>query len=127
MPILFFNNATDAATRDDVHINPAAVRFVEAALENKLGHTNIHVLGYKVSGIRVTEQIATVLASLPGLVQATRHYHAGEPAMGASTLFVAPHNLSFIRPNVPKDPTFWILRFTDESELRIVGPLPQGL
>ena len=31
MPIVSFNNASDAATPDDVRINSDAVRFVEAS------------------------------------------------------------------------------------------------
>jgi len=127
MPIVHFNKATDPSTPDDVRVNTTAVRFVEAAHMEGAAQASIHLLGQGTTAIPVTEPVEVVVAAVEGLVAATRHYFAGQPGKGGSTVHIAPSTVSYLRPNVPKDPAFWIVCFVDAFELRIVAPLPAGL
>ena len=127
MSIAHFHKATDPATHDEVHINTDAVLFVEEPPESQIGKTSIQVTGLHTDGIRITEPLVDVLAQLPSLVATLRHYHAGAPPEGASAVHIAAHNVSYIVPSVPHTPTFWTIRFRDESELRVVHPLPANL
>ena len=133
MTFLTFNKATDPTAPDDLRINPEAVLFVEASRADLLGQTTIHMLGQATVVNAVTESVGTVVSSIaaalkgPGLVRAVRHYLAKTPDDGASTVYIAPGNVSYVRPNVPETHDFWYVRFVDGSELRIVDPLPAGL
>jgi hypothetical protein len=133
MTFLAFNKATDPTAPDDLRINPEAVLYVEASRADLLGQTTIHMLGQATVVNAVTESVGTVVSSIaaalkaPGLVGATRHYLATTPGDGASTVFIAPGNVSYVRPNVPETHEFWYIRFVDGSELRIMDPLPSGL
>ena len=127
MPFIAFNKAFDPAAPDDLRINTAAVLYVEASRPDLLGHTTIHLLGQGVNVNAVTESIGTVVSEIGGLVAATRHYLAPPPEDGASTVYICPANVSYVRPNLPASPDFWVLRFVDGSELRVVAPLPLGL
>ena len=133
MTFLAFNKATDPTAPDDLRINPEAVLYVEASRADLLGQTTIHMLGQATVVNAVTESVGTVVSSIaaalkaPGLVGATRHYLATTPGDGASTVFIAPGNVSYVRPNVPETHEFWYIRFVDGSELRIMDPLPYGL
>jgi hypothetical protein len=133
MTFLTFNKATDPTAPDDLRINPEAVLFVEASRADLLGQTTIHMLGQATVVNAVTESVGTVVSSIaavlksPGLVGARRHYLATTPGDGASTVYIAPGNVSYVRPNVPETHDFWYVRFVDGSELRIVDPLPAGL
>ncbi len=127
MPIAHFHKATDPATEDEVHINTDAVLFVEQPPANQIGHTAIQVMGLKTDGIRVTEPLSQVLVQLPQLVSTWRHYHAGEPPEGPAVVHIAAHNVSYLVPNVPHTPAYWTIHFKDESELRIIHPLPADL
>lgn len=127
MPILAFNKATDPNTPDDVRINTAAVRFVEAARPGQPSLTVIHVLGEKDAGIPVMEAPDLVATSIGGLVAAKRYFGAGQADDGKSAVFVAAANVSQLRPNNPSKRDFWAVLFTDGSELRIADPLPGGL
>ncbi len=133
MTFLAFNKATDPTAPDDLRINPEAVLYVEASRADLLGQTTIHLLGQGTVVNAVTESVGTVVSSIaaalkaPGLVGATRHYLATTPGDGASTVYIAPGNVSNVRPNVPETHEFWYIRFVDGSELRIMDPLPEGL
>ena len=128
MSIVHFTRATNPAKPgDEVHINSDAILFVEQPPEDQVGATAIRMMGLKTGSLRVSEALGQVLCHLPVLVQAQRHYHAGEPAAGASKVHIALHNVSHLSPNVPQNPVFWTVRFKDESELRILPPLPTGL
>lgn len=133
MTFLAFNKATDPTAPDDLRINPEAVLYVEASRADLLGQTTIHLMGQGNVVNAVTESVGTVVSSIaatlsaPGLVGATRHYLATTPGDGASTLYIAPGNVSYVRPNVPETHEFWYVRFVDGSEVRIVDPLPAGL
>lgn len=133
MTFLAFNKATDPTAPDDLRINPEAVLYVEASRADLLGQTTIHLLGQGTVVNAVTESVGTVVSSIaaalkaPGLVGATRHYLATTPGDGASTVYIAPGNVSYVRPNVPETHEFWYIRFVDGSELRIMDPLPEGL
>ena len=124
MPILSFNNASDAATQDDVRINSLAVRFVEASRPEQQGHTTIHLIGQGEVGIPVVEPIEEVIAAIGGLAAATRHYLAGTHGVSASTVYVAVDNVSYLRPNKNAKPGFWYIHFVDGYELRVLDPLP---
>ena len=124
MPILSFNNASDAATRDDVRINSAAVRFVEASRPEQKGLTTIHLIGQGEVGIPVVESVEEVIAGIGGLAAATRHYLAGVHGGSASTVYVSVENVSYLRPNKNAKPAFWYVYFVDGYELRILDPLP---
>ncbi len=127
MPFISFNKATDPAAPDDLRINTAAVLYVEASRPDLVGQTTIHMRGQGTTVNAVTETIGTVVSSIGGLVAARRHYLAPPPDDGASTVYVKPDNISYVRPNQPAMPEFWYLKFVDGSELRVVDPLPAGL
>ena len=128
MPIARFHKATDPATHDEVHINTEAVLFVEEPPVSQIGSTSIQVIGLHIEGgLRITEPLGEVLEQLPALVATFRHYHAGAPPEGASVVHIATHNVSYVLPNVPHTPTFWTIHFRDESQLRVVHPLPAEL
>ena len=127
MPILSFNNASDAATPDDVRINSSAVRFVEASRPEQKGKTMIHLLGQGEVGIPVVETVDEVIAAIGGLAAAARHYLAGAPGGSASTVYVAVANISYLRPNMQAKPAFWYVYFVDGYELRVLDPLPPAM
>lgn len=127
MPFIAFNKAFDPAAPDDLRINTAAVLYVEASRPDLIGQTTIHLLGQGVVVNAVTESIGLVVSEIGDLVAATRHYLAPPPAEGASTVYICPANVSYVRPNLPALPDFWVVRFVDGSELRVVAPLPLGL
>ncbi|RYX97737.1 MAG: hypothetical protein EOO28_02550 [Comamonadaceae bacterium] len=124
MAFISFNKATDPAAPDDLHINTNAVLYVEASRPDLVGQTTIHLLGQGSIVNAVTESIGTVVAAIGGMVAAKRHYLAPPPDDGASTLYLFPANISYIRPNLPASPDFWYVKFVDGSEVRIVDPLP---
>ena len=127
MPFIAFNKAFDPETPDDLRINTAAILYVEASRLDLIGQTTIHLVGQGVTVNAVTESTSVVVREIGGLVAATRHYLAPPPAEGASTVYICPGNVSYVRPNLPALPDFWVFRFVDGSELRIVAPLPLGL
>ena len=127
MPFIAFNKAFDPEAPDDLRINTAAVLYVEASRLDLIGQTTIHLLGQGETVNAVTESIGLVVSEIGGLVAATRHYLAPPPAEGASTVYICPANVSYVRPNLPALPDFWVVRFVDGSELRVVAPLPTGL
>ncbi len=133
MTFLAFNKATDPTAPDDLRVNPEAVLYVEASRADLLGQTTIHMLGQGTVVNAVTESVGTVVSSIaaaltgPGMVGATRHYLATTPGDGAATVYIAPGNVSYVRPNIPETHDFWYIRFVDGSELRIMDPLPAGL
>ena len=127
MPFIAFNKAFDPDAPEDLRINTAAVLYVEASRLDLVGQTTIHLLGQGVTVNAVTESISLVVSEVGGLVAATRHYLAPPPAEGASTVYICPANVSYSRPNLPALPDFWVVRFVDGSELRVVAPLPLGL
>ena len=127
MTFIAFNKATSPIAPDDVRINTRAVLYVEGSRPDLLGQTVIHMLGQGAIVNAVTESLGTVVSRLGGLVSATRHYLATPPEGGASTVYISPRNVSYVRPNVPADPAFWYVQFVDGSELRVVHPLPEGL
>ena len=131
MPFIAFNKATDPAAPDDLRINTAAVLYVEASRAELLGQTTIHMLGQASTVNAVAESVGTVVSAIFDaacpLVACTRHYLAPPPEDGASTVFISPANVSYARPNLPASPDFWVIRFVDGSELRVLNPLPPGL
>ena len=131
MPFIAFNKASDPAAPDDLRINTNAVLYVEASRPDLLGQTTIHLLGQGTVVNAVTESVGTVVSAMMtssgSLVGCTRHYLAPPPEGGASTVYIAPANVSYVRPNHPASPDFWVVRFVDGSELRVVAPLPEGL
>lgn len=127
MPFIAFNKATDPTARDDLRINTSAVLYVEASRPDLLGQTTIHMLGQGAAVNAVTETISTVVSEIGNLVAAKRHYLAPPPDGGASTVYIAPWNVSHVRPNLPQAQDFWYIKFVDGSELRIIDPLPGGL
>jgi hypothetical protein len=127
MPFIAFNKAFDPEAPDDLRINTTAVLYVEASRHDLIGQTTIHLLGQGETVNAVTESIGLVISEIGGMVAATRHYLASPPAEGASTVYICPANVSYVRPNIPALPDFWVVRFVDGSELRVVAPLPMGL
>ncbi|MDP2031999.1 MAG: hypothetical protein Q8K29_01170 [Polaromonas sp.] len=127
MPFIPFNKATDPAAPDDLRINTTAVLYVEASRPDLLGETTIHMLGEGSTVNAVTQTIGTVVSEIGSLVAAKRHYLAPPPDGGASTVYIAPWNVSYVRPNLPLAQDFWYVKFVDGSELRIIDPLPEGL
>lgn len=127
MPLIAFNKATEPFTTDDLRINSDAVLYVEASRPDLVGRTTIHLLGQSSVVNAVEETTGTVVMEIGGLVAATRHYLAPPPAEGPSTVFIAPRNVSYARPNLPAAPDFWVIRFIDGTELRVLHPLPEGL
>ena len=95
--------------------------------ETQIGRTLIQVVGLRTDSIRITEPLGEVLSIMPPLVSSFRHYHPGAPIEGASVVHIALHNVSHILPNIPHNPAFWTLHFRDETELRVVHPLPANL
>ncbi len=126
MPIVTFNKTTDPGVPDDLRLNTLAVLYVEASRPELVGQTTIHLLGQGSMVNAVTESIGSVVSTIGGMVAAKRHYLAPPPDDGASTVYISPLNVSYIRPNLPASPDFWYVRFLDGSELRIVAPLPIG-
>jgi hypothetical protein len=124
MPMLSFNNANDAAVRDDVRINSSAVRFVEAARPEQKGQTIIHLLGQGEVGIPVVETVEEVVTAIGCLAAAGRHYLAGAGGSSASTVYIAVDNVSYLRPNKNAKPPFWYVYFVDGYELRVLDPPP---
>lgn len=127
MPFISFNKATDPAAPDDLRINTTAVLYVEASRPDLLGQTTIHMLGQGSTVHATTQSITTVVSGIGSLVVAKRHYLAPPPDGGASTVYIAPWNVSYVRPNLPLTRDFWYVTFVDGSELRIIDPLPGGL
>jgi hypothetical protein len=127
MPFISFNKATDPAAPDDLRINTTAVLYVEASRPDLLGETTIHMLGQGSTVNAVTQSTGTVVSEIGSLVAAKRHYLAPPPDGGASTVYIAPWNVSYVRPNLPLAHDFWYIKFVDGSELRIIDPLPEGL
>lgn len=131
MPFIAFNKASEPGSPEDLRINAGAVLYVEASRPDLIGHTMIHMLGQGSTVNAVTESIGAVVSSLSNghgsLIAARRHYLAPTPDSGASTVYISPANVSYARPNLPASPDFWVLRFIDGSELRVVHPLPDGL
>jgi hypothetical protein len=127
MPFISFNKATDPAAPDDLRINTTAVLYVEASRPDLLGETTIHMLGQGSTVNAVTQSTGTVVSEIGSLVAAKRHYLAPPPDGGASTVYIAPWNVSYVRPNLPLAHDFWYIKFVDGSELRIINPLPEGL
>ncbi len=131
MSFIAFNKAFDPAAPDDLRINTSAVLYVEASRPDLLGKTMIHMLGQSTVVNAVTESVGTVVSAIFNaagpLVACTRHYLAPPPEGGASTVYISPTNVSYVRPNLPASPDFWVVRFVDGSELRVLHPLPQGL
>ena len=127
MPFIALNKAFDPGAPDDLRINTAAALYVEASMLDLVGQTTIHLLGQGITANAVTESIGTVVSEIGGLVAASRHYLAPPPEGGASTVYICPTNVSYVRPNLPASPDFWVLRFVDGSELRVAAPLPLGL
>lgn len=131
MPFIALNKAADPGAVDDLRINTAALLYVEASRPDLIGRTTIHLLGQDTVVNAVTEPVGTVVSSIFSaagiLVACTRHYLVAPPEDGASTVYISPANVSFVRPNLPSSPDFWVVRFIDGSELRVMAPLPQGL
>ncbi len=126
MPIISFNKATNPPTPSEIMVNTTTVQIVEASSSIQLGHTIIHVTGQSNANIMVTEAIDQVVAAIGGLVPATRHY-LGHPQEGGNTVYIAPSNISYLRPDPPNAPVFWHVSFIDGFELRILHPLPLGI
>ena len=135
MTFIALNKASDPTAPDDLRINSAAILYVEASRQELLGRTTVHVLGQGATVIAVNEPVDVVVREVSRaleadgseLLPATRHYLAALPATGSSTVFISPVNVSFVRPNLPASPDFWVVQFTDGSEVRVVHPLPGGL
>lgn len=127
MSFIAFNKTTEPLAADDLRVNPRAVLYVEASRPDLVGQTTIHLLGQSEVVNAVEETIGTVVSRLGGLVAARRHYLAPRPPEGPSTVYIAPLNVSYVRPNLPSAPDFWVVRFVDGSELRVLAPLPDGL
>lgn len=135
MSFIALNKASDPTAPDDLRINSAAILYVEASRQEMLGRTTVYLLGQGAVVIAVNEPIDVVVRELARaleadgseLLPATRHYLATPPGTGPSTVFISPVNVSFVRPNLSAAPDFWVVRFTDGSEVRVVHPLPGGL
>jgi len=135
MTFIALNKASDPTAPDDLRINSAAILYVEASRQELLGRTAVYVLGQGATVIAVNEPIDVVVREVSRaleadgseLLPATRHYLAAPPATGPSTVFISPVNVSFVRPNLSASPDFWVVQFTDGSDVRVVHPLPGGL
>ena len=127
MSFIAFNKTTEPLVGNDLRINPRAVLYVEASRPDLVGQTTIHLLGQSDVVNAVEETIGAVVSRLGGLVAARRHYLATPPPNGPSTVYIAPENVSYARPNLPFTPDFWVVRFVDGSEVRVLHPLPEGL
>jgi hypothetical protein len=106
MPNLTFNHASDAATPDDVRINSAAVRFVEASRHDQNGLTTIYMLDQGRSAFRSPNRLSKSLGAIGGLAAATRHYLAGAPGGRPSSVYICPANAGYLRPNRKFKPPF---------------------
>lgn len=131
MRFIAFNKATAPVGQDDLRVNTEAILYLEASRQDLVGQTTIHMLGQGSTVNAVTEPIGIVVRSIVEatgtLVACKRHYLAPPPEDGASTVYVSPANVSYLRPNPPVAPDFWVVRFVDGSELRVTHPLPPGL
>lgn len=127
MTFVAFNQTATPDAANDLRVNRTAVLYVEASRADLVGHTTIHLLGQGTAVNAVEETVDRVVNSLGGLVAAQRHYLAPPPQAGGSTVFIAPDNVSYVRPNAPAAPDFWVVRFVDGSEVRVLAPLPLGL
>ena len=125
--MISLNKATDASAHDDLRVSKAAVLYVEGSRPDLVGNTMVHMLGQGAVVNAVTQSVGTVVSEIGGLVAATRHYLSPLPEGGASVVYISPLTVSYVRPNLPAAPEFWYVRFVDGSELKIVGPLPEGL
>lgn len=127
MSLISFNKATEPGTYDDLRVNSAAVLYVEGSRPDLVGHTMLHMLGQGEVVLALTESVGTVVSQISGLVAANRHYLAAQPEGGPSVVYISPHTVSYVRPNLPVSPEFWYVQFVDGSEVRIADPLPAGL
>ena len=127
MSFISFNKTSDTGAPDGLRINTNAVLFVEASRRELVGQATIHMLGQGSMVNAVNQSIGTVVSEIGGLIAATRHYLASQPDDGASTLYIRPENVSYVRPNLAAAPEFWNIRFIDGSEVRVASPLPLGL
>lgn len=131
MPFIALNKAVDPSAFDYLRINTAALLYVEASRPDLAGRTSIHLLGQDTVVNAVAEPVGAVVSAIfnaaGSLVACTRHYLAAPPEDGPSTVYISPANVSYVRPNLPASPDFWVVRFVDGSELRVMAPLPQGL
>ena len=131
MTFISFTKSADPKAPDDLRVNSTAVLYVEASRPELIGRTMIHLLGQSVTVNAVMESVSTVVTALSGdkspLVECTRHYLATPPHDGPSTVYISAQNVSYVRPNFPISPIFWVVTFVDGSDLRIMAPLPHGL
>jgi hypothetical protein len=127
MSFIAFNKTTEPPAADDLRVNPRAVLYVEASRPDLVGQTTIYLLGQSEVVNAVEEPIGTVIRRLGGLVAARRHYLAPPPPEGPSTVYISPVNVSYVRPNFSSAPDFWVVRFVDGSEIRVLAPIPEGL
>ena len=131
MAFISFTKSADLKAPDDLRVNSTAVLYVEASRPELMGRTMIHMLGQGALVNAVMESIATVITALSienfYLVECTRHYLATPPHDGPSTVYISSKNVSYVRPNLPTLPTFWVVTFVDGSDMRITDPLPHGL
>jgi hypothetical protein len=123
MPIISLNKASHPDVENDIRINTAAVRFVEAAPPNQSGGAVVHMLC--AQRIPVVEDIGRIVAKIGGMVPARRKTSGGASTSG-DTIYLSPETISHLRPNTPESPAFWIASFIDGSEILILSPLPQG-
>jgi len=87
----------------------------------------IYLVGQGAVGIPVVEPLDEVVAAIGGLAAAARHYLAGGPGGGASTVYISTANVSYVRASKQVMPAFWYIYFVDSFELRVLDPLPPGL
>ena len=127
MSLISFNKATEPGIYDDLRINVAAVLYVEGSRPDLVGQTTLQMLGQGEAVLAVADSVGTVVNQISGLVPAYRHYLAAAPEGGPSVVYISPHTVSYVRPNLPVSPEFWYVQFVDGSEVRIAGPLPAGL
>ena len=131
MAFISFTKSADLEAPDDLRINSTAVLYIEASRPELMGRTMIHMLGQGALVNAVMESSGTVITALSGekfnLVECTRHYLATPPHDGPSTVYISAQNVSYVRPNLPISPFFWVVTFIDGSDLRIMAPLPHGL
>lgn len=129
MSMISFNKSNDPHPPEEVRINTDAVLYAEATQPDQVGKTVLYLQGEAEKGVFLTDAITVVVDKLGGgLMPMTRHYLAGPPAAGASIVFVAPSKVSYARPGTPGAMIgFWVIRFIDGSDVRVLGPLPVGL
>lgn len=80
--------------------------YAESSRPDLLGQTSIHMLGQGATVNAVTKPIGTVVSEIGNLVAAKRHYLAAPPDGGASKVYIAPWNVSYVRSNLPLAQTF---------------------